>query len=150
MDTTEKTSLKTIRFSPIEARLLEQSAAERNMSVSDVVRQAVIAWREKTGDRQQALEVWTTDLLAKHGAGAQLTARVNDQLSLDIEIDGTEMDDFIGQAVFDVHDQVQLWVGDPETDARVYLGRVRVIAGAAITVPVVSLPALGASDADAV
>ena len=42
MDTTEKTSLKTIRFSATEARLLERSAAERNMSVSDVVRQAVV------------------------------------------------------------------------------------------------------------
>ncbi|MDP8909979.1 MAG: hypothetical protein M3N47_12900, partial [Chloroflexota bacterium] len=116
-DTTEKTSLKTIRFSAIEARLLEKSAAERNMSVSDVVRQAVIVWREKTGDRQEALETWATDLLAKHGPGAQLTARVNEQFSLDIEIDGNEMDDFIGQAIFDAHDQMQLWVGDPATDA---------------------------------
>lgn len=150
METTEKTSLKTIRFSAIEARLLEESAAERNLSVSDVVRRAVIDWRERSGDRQQALERWSTGLLAKHGPGAHLTARVNDQFSLDLEIDGSEMDDFVGQAVFDAHDQVQLWVGDPETDARVYLGRVRVIAGAAITVPVASLPALGASDADAV
>ena len=42
--------------------------------------------------------------------------------------------------MFDAHDQAQLWVGDPTTDARAYLGRVRVIAGAAITVPVASLP----------
>ncbi len=150
METTDKTSLKTIRFSAIEARLLEESAAKRNMSVSDVVRRAVIDWRERSGDRQQALETWTAGLLAKHAPDAQLTARVNDQFDLDIEIDGDEMDDFIGQAVFDGHDQVQLWVGDPETDARVYLGRVRVIAGASITVPVKSLPALGASDVDAV
>lgn len=142
--------LKTIRFSAVEARLLEESAAERNMSVSDVVRRAVIDWREKSGDRQRALEAWVASLLASHGPGATLTARVNDEFSLDIEIDGVEIDDFIGEAVFDGHRQVQLWVGDPETDARVYLGRVRVIAGAAISVPVASLPALGASDVDAV
>ncbi len=150
METTDKTTLKTIRFSAIEARLLEESAAERQLSVSDVVRRAVIDWRENSGDRQQALETWANRLLAKHGSSAKLTARVNDQFSLDVEIDEREMDDFIGQAVFDGHKQVQLWVGDPETDARVYLGRVRVIAGAAITVPVAALPELGASDVDAV
>lgn len=37
------------------------------MSVSDVVRRAVIDWREKSGDRQQALESWAAGLLAKHG-----------------------------------------------------------------------------------
>lgn len=150
METTDKTTLKTIRFSAIEARLLEESAAQRNTSVSDVVRRAVIDWREKSGDRQRALEVWTMGLIAEYGPGARLTARVNDQFSLDIEIDDVEMDDFVGQAVFDGHTQVQLWVGDPETDARVYLGRVHAIAGAAITVPVASLPVLGASDVDAV
>ena len=150
METTDKTALKTIRFSAIEARLLEESAAERNMSVSDVVRRAVIDWRERNGDRQQALERWATGLLAEHGAGAQLTARVNDEFSLDIEIDGCELDDFMAQAVFDGRDQVQVWVGDPVTDARAYLGRVRLIAGAAITVPVAALAALGASDVDAV
>jgi Arc/MetJ-type ribon-helix-helix transcriptional regulator len=150
VDTTEKTSLKTIRFNAIEARLLEESAARHNMSVSDVVRRAVIDWRENNGDRQQALDAWASALLAKHGAGARLTARVNNEFGLDVEIDGLEMDDFIAQAVYDAHEQVQLWVGDPETDARVYLGRVRVVAGAAITVPVASLPAFGASDVDAV
>ena len=150
METTDKTTLKTIRFSAIEARLLEESARERNMSVSDVVRRAVIDWRESSGDRQGALDAWTMRLLAQHGSEAKLTARVNDQFSLDIEVDGKQLDEFVGQAVFDGREQVQLWVGDPETDARAYLGRVRVIAGAAITVPVASLASLGASDVDAV
>jgi hypothetical protein len=150
MNTTDKTSLKTIRFSATEARLLEQSAAERNMSVSDVVRRAVIDWREKSGDRQRALETWAARLLADHGPEATLTARFTEEFYLEVEIDGAGTDDFVGDAVFDTRDQVQLWVGAPESDARVYLGRVRAIPGAAITVPIASLSQLGASDVDAV
>jgi hypothetical protein len=150
LETTEKRSLKTIRFTALEARLLEESAKAHNMTVSDVVRNAVVQWREHIGDRQGALDQWTSRLVAEHGKEAMLVARLNDEFSLDVEIDGQEMGDFVAQAVFDRRDQVQLWIGDPDTDARVYLGRVRQLAGAAISVPISALPALGASDADAV
>lgn len=46
--------------------------------------------------------------------------------------------------------KVQLWVGDPETDARVCLGRVQAVAGAAITIPLIALKSLGAADVHAV
>jgi hypothetical protein len=145
----ERPTLKTIRFSNVEARLLEDSAREHNMTVSDVVRDAVVLWRELRGDRQQALGEWTSRLLAKHGSGAVLRAELTDEFGVNVEVEGVP-EDCIREAVFDGVNQVQLWTGDRESDARVYLGRVPVVAGAAITVPVRSLPALGASDVHAV
>ena len=143
-------TVKTIRFTQVEADLLEQSAAAHNMSVSDVVRQAIVQWRENVGDRAAALDAWVNRLLAEHGAHAVLAVRVNDRFSVDVEVDGREPDDFDAQAVFDGAKQVQLWVGDPATDARAFLGRVPAISGAGVVIPLRSVAGLGASDAHAV
>ena len=141
---------KTIRFSKTEADLLEQSAELHGMSVSDVVREAVIFWRDHSGDRSSALSSWVDELIDTHGPSANLVARINDRFSLDVEIDGTEPDHFMAQAVYDRRNQLQIWVGDPRTDARAYLGRLPAVAGASITVPLGSLASLGASDVEAV
>jgi Arc/MetJ-type ribon-helix-helix transcriptional regulator len=143
-------TIKTIRFSKVEADLLERSARAHGMNVSDVVRAAVIHWREHVGDRSAALEAWTRRLIDEYGDAALLTARVNDHFGLDVEVDGDDPGDFVAEAVFDGRSQVQLWVGDPDTDARAFLGRVPALAGVAIVVPLRSLPGLGASDANAV
>jgi Arc/MetJ-type ribon-helix-helix transcriptional regulator len=143
-------TMKTIRFSKVEADLLERSARAHGMNVSDVVREAVIYWREHVGDRAATLERWIQRLMDEHGDSALLTVRMNDVFSADVEINGEEPGDFMAEAVHDRGGQVQLWVGDPETDARAFLGRVPALAGAAITVPLKAVPGLGASDAHAV
>ena len=143
-------TIKTIRFSKVEAELLERSARAHGMKVSDVVREAVIYWREHVGDRAAALEAWVRGLVSQYGESALLVVRLNDDFGVDVEINGDERGDVFAQAVHDRGGQVQLWVGDPKTDGRAFLGRLPTVAGAAIAVPLRAVPALGASDAHAV
>ena len=150
MDRVARNNVKSIRMSAVEARLLEESARQRNMSISDVLRDAFILWREQMGDRRGSMDAWVAGLLERHGSEARLTARLNSVFSLDAEINGEELHAFYAEAVFDGHNQVQVWVGDGDSDARAYLGRLQVIEGASITVPVKALPTMSESDAHAV
>lgn len=151
---------RTVRLSAAEARLLEDTAKAHDMTVSEVVRSAVVLWREYVGHRQAALEQWAARLVAEYGPDARLAACVNDELSLELDIDGRPVDelvaeavrdgraadDLVAEAVLDGEGHVQLWVCEPDSDARVCLGRVRALPGAAIVVPIAALAALGGSD----
>lgn len=142
-----------VRFPEVHATLLEQSATARSVTVSDILREAFTYWREHVGDRQGALERWTSALLERYGAEAMLTVKYDREMLGDhasVQIDGAPVEDFVADAVHDRADRVQLWVGDPQSDARAFLGRVPTMHGAAITVPIAALPRMGASDVDAV
>jgi hypothetical protein len=142
-----------VRFPEVHATLLEQSATARSVTVSEILREAFVFWREHAGDRQGALEQWTSTLLERHGAEAVLTVTYDAEVLGDhasVQIDGAPVEEFVADAVHDRGERAQLWVGDPQSDARAFLGRVPTMHGAAITVPIAALPRLGASDVDAV
>lgn len=142
-----------VRFPELHAALLEQSATARSVTVSDVLREAFVFWREHIGDRQGALERWTSTLLERHGADAMLSVTYDAEVLGDhasVQIDGAPVEDFIADAVHDRGERAQLWVGEPDSDARAFVGRVPAMHGASITVPIAALPRMGASDVDTV
>jgi hypothetical protein len=60
----------------------------RSTTASDIVRRALIAWREIEGDRQAALEAWTGELAERYGPDATLVARLDDMFGANVEIEG--------------------------------------------------------------
>lgn len=145
----------TVRLSPVEIELLQRSARDRNMTASDVLRTAFVEWRERQGDRQAALEAWVDGLLERYDA-AVMCVTVDDH-SLDecrVQIDGEDVThDVFSGVVYDAVDGrllAQLWVGDLDSDARAFVGRVPPVHGAGVTIPVRALAGMGASDAEAV
>ena len=121
------------------------------MSVSDVVRQAVILWRAHVGDRQKALEGWSDELASQYGPRANLTAQVTDDFSVELEIDGQVLEGATAEGVFESADRLQVWVGDQKTDARAFTrASARDRRGRDHQSPLAGLPALGAVDVDEV
>jgi hypothetical protein len=132
-------------------RLYLASCEAHGVSQSEAIRRGLQLWRESLGDRDAALAAWTERLSQAHGPRSLLTVRMNDDLELEVTLNGETAlgpDEVICEVIFESADIAQAWVGDPKSDARAFLGRL--VAGAAITVPVESIVKMGATDTHAV
>jgi len=146
-----------VRFPSVHAALLRESAKSRRMTVSDVLREAFEFWREHSGDRQFALEKWTRDLIGEHGEAGALVVMYDEDREGDVAVYANRedaandiTDRLFAEVVYDVGDRVQLWIGDPASDARAMVGKVPPHSQAAVIVPLSMIPRLGASDVDTV
>lgn len=120
---------------------------KRGQHRASVIREATVHYRNWLLARREAGEPFLATLRERFGADAIMSASLNDNFDPIVRIDGRDRDD-IDIATLPVklrdgqgfeEDFVRLYLGDPDSDFRLLLGLVPLIADVWLTVPLTEL-----------